>query len=499
MKILFVRPNKDAFGFKPISISLLSAICKKEGHEVKLFDTTFFDLGFEEYSSTGTRINKYKPVDLTPYNIGKVECDLRAEVFKFLKEFAPDVCAVSLLSDEREVSKEITRYIKEFDPDIQVIWGNKYSTVAPEAAINIDGVDYICLHEGIEALPELLYAIENGKDTTKIKNIYAKKNGKLYKNEVRPAYEDLDSLPFVDWDIYDERQFYKPFDGNILKGGDWMSNWGCPYQCTYCINNWLNTFGKRGMRRYSAERAVEELKYLKGKYNLQFIRFHDEDFLMRPKENLKEFAGLYAKEVGLPFTIETNPISVNEEKVRILKEMGIASVSLAIESGNEYLRKNVLKRVDSPSHIINAFTLFNEAGIRTVSFNMLGLPFEDRGKIFDTIEINRKAKPTVADSGFFFPFEMTELYDISVKEGFYNKDEVPIYDRAFPALNQPSLSREELIGLHKCFSLYVKLPKSFYKLIQRAEKNDNIGQGIFNILAEIYSKHVFANGGYFKE
>lgn len=499
MKVLFVRPNKDAFGFKPFGISLLSAICKREKHEVSLFDTTFYDFGYEEYSLVGASINKYKPVDWSPYNVKKVKVDLKKETFKVLRDFSPDVCAFSVLSDERLIAGELAGYIKEYDSAIPIIWGGIYPTVSADEAINLDAVDYVCIGEGIEALPELLDAIEKGKATTKIKNIYAKQKGRIIRNEVRPLYKDLDSLPYADWDIYDQRQFYKPFDGKVRVGGDWMSNWGCPYKCTYCINNWLNSLSRRFIRRYSPERAAKELKHLKEKYNLNFIRFHDEDFLMRPLQHLKEFAQLYSKEIGLPFSIETNPRSVTEAKVELLKEMGIASASLAIESGNEEIRKKVLKRVDSISEIIMAFKLFREAGIRTASFNMIGLPYEDRKKIFDTIEINRRVKPTVADCGFFFPFEATELYEVSIRGGFYNKEEVPIYRRDYPALKQPWLSREELIGIHKCFTLYVKLPESFYKLIFRAEQNDSTGNEIFNILSGVYNEYVFAKGGYFKE
>jgi anaerobic magnesium-protoporphyrin IX monomethyl ester cyclase len=499
VNVLFIRPNKDAFGFKPIGISLLSAICKKNNHKVALFDTTFFDFGFEEYTVTGSRINKYKPIDWSDYQVEKKKCDLKSELIRVLVEFKPDVCALSLLSDERFIARDISRYIREYNPDIPIIWGGVFPTVSADTTIACEYIDYICVGEGIEALPELLSAIEAGKDGTKIKNIYAKKAGEIFRNENRPLFEDLDSLPYVDWDIFDKRQFYKPFDGNIVVGGDWMSNWGCPYKCTYCINNWLNRLAKRKLRRYSPERAVEELEYLKKKYHLTFMRFHDEDFLMRPLEHLKEFGQLYSDRIGLPFSIETNPHSVTDDKVTILKEMGIASASLAIESGNEYIRKTILKRVDSLDDIVRAFSSFYTKGIRTSSFNMLGLPFEDRSKIFDTIEINRKARPTVADSGFFFPFEATELHDTSVKNNFYKKEEVPIYRRDYPALNQPWMTREELIGLHKCFSLYVKLPKSYYPLIRRAEHNDPVGQELFEILSEIYNDHVFLKGGHFEE
>ena len=61
MRILFVWPNKDAFGFKPIGLSLLSAIARRLGWEVKLFDTTGIDLGYVGNTESGQNAKIFKP------------------------------------------------------------------------------------------------------------------------------------------------------------------------------------------------------------------------------------------------------------------------------------------------------------------------------------------------------------------------------------------------------------------------------------------------------
>jgi hypothetical protein len=55
MKILFVWPNKDGFGFKPISLALMSAILKIHGHQFELFDTTYIDFGYQVFPKSATR------------------------------------------------------------------------------------------------------------------------------------------------------------------------------------------------------------------------------------------------------------------------------------------------------------------------------------------------------------------------------------------------------------------------------------------------------------
>ncbi len=103
----------------------------------------------------------------------------------------------------------------------------------------------------------------------------------------------MDDLPFIDWDVFDKRHFYKPFDGKVYIGGDYMLNWGCLNRCSYCINYFYHQlYQEQGynIRRYSIIRIINELEYLKEKYKIEFFKFHDEDFLARPLSNLKELA-----------------------------------------------------------------------------------------------------------------------------------------------------------------------------------------------------------------
>ena len=503
MKILFILPNVSEFGVKPIGISLLSAISKNCGHQTELFDLTFYEFSEIDDCINNSSIyalkNQAKYVDYEKYGIRKLKINLRECLHQKLFEYKPDLCAFSLMTSERDLSRKLADYIKEYDNNIPIIWGGIYPTSSPEEAISYSSVDYICLYEGIEALSELLDAIENKKDTTKIKNIYEKKNGKIIRNEIRSKFQGLNSLPYLDWEIFDKRKFLRPFKGKIITGGEFMSIIGCPNRCTYCMNNWLNKEDRR-IRFYSPKRIIEEIKYLKVKYSLDFLTFRDDDFLLRPMNDFVEFAELYRNEIHLPFAIQTNSKSVTEEKVRILKSMSLNSVNIGIETGDEYIRREVLKRIDSFEEVENAFRLFNEAGIETHALNMIGLPTETRETIFKTIEYNRKIKPTVSYVSIFYPFERTELYDLCVEKKWFKpgkKKQIDIL--RFSALNLPEISKEEVEGLNKCFTMYVKLPKSFRRLIERAEKNDKTGHELFKILSEIYYDHVLEKDGYFRE
>ena len=507
MKILFVWPNKDGFGFKPIGLALLSAIAKSKGCETKLFDTTGIDFGYVTNTEAGESANLFKPIDFSGYNTAKKKVDLKAEFAKVFNEFDPDIVAFSVLSDEYFIAAEITEITRALKKDVTVVWGGKYPTLKPRESLEVYGADYACVSEGLDAWPELIDALTSSGDTTKIPNIWAKVGDKLISNEIRPVQDDIDSLPYLDWSIFDKRQFYKPFDGKVLIAGDHMLNWGCPYKCTYCINHYYHeAYNNRySMRRYGAKRIVDELVYLKDKYNLELFRFLDEDFLMRTTENLKELAEEYQKRVNLPCVVETNPKTIargGEKKCRLLKTMNVVSVSIAIETGDMKVRKEILNRPDTKEDILYAFDLMKKLDIRACSFNLMGFPFETRETYWETVKVNKEAGVQYPNMNFFYPFEGTILRDISIKEGMFDpdgKDKNSVYQRDMPPLRVKDLSERQLIEMRNCFVLFVKLPDVYEEFIKRSETLDEIGTILRSKLLEIYNNTVFKNDGWYKD
>lgn len=502
MRVLFVWPNKDAFGFKPIGLSLLSGIAKNLNWDTKLFDTTEIDFGYVDNSQKGESAKVFKHVDMDKYGHQKRKIDLGLSFTRVIEEYNPDCLALSVLCDEFLIASKISALAKEINPELPIIWGGKYPTLNPEKTLNMHYADFVCVYEGLEAFGDFLKALSGMRDIDNIPNIWMKKNGLIIKNEIRPLKNGLDDLPYLDWSLFDKRQFYKAYDGKAYVSGDHMLNWGCPYRCTYCINHIYHDAynNKYNMRRYSTQRIVDELKCLKDQYGIEFIKFHDEDFLMRPLENLRELSEAYRKEVNVPFVTATNAISATEKKVELLKSMNCVSVTIGIETGDAETRKNLLGRLDTEEDIVRAFSLFKAAGIRTSSFNMLGLPYETRERFKKTVELNRKANVQYPNIGFFYPFEGTELREISIKGGFFDPEgEDNVYCRDKPALRFDNLSECELKGMLNAFVLHVKLPGCFGSFIERSETEDDLGIKLRRKILEIYNKTVWENDGWYDD
>ena len=72
------------------------------------------------------------------------------------------------------------------------------------------------------------------------------------------------------------------------------------------------------------------------------VKFLDEEFLAKQKKYLKEFAKEY-KKLDLPFLLMCRPERMTKENAEMLADMGCVQASIGVESGNEYIRKEIMK------------------------------------------------------------------------------------------------------------------------------------------------------------
>ena len=89
---------------------------------------------------------------------------------------------------------------------------------------------------------------------------------------------------------------------------------------------------------------------------------------------------------------------------------------MGVESGNEELRKLVLKRDMTNAKIIEAADLFHKYGISIMTQNMVGLPDETIENAYETILVNTKVKPAYAWASIFQPYPRTELYHYCIEK-----------------------------------------------------------------------------------
>jgi len=305
----------------------------------------------------------------------------------------------------------------------------------------------------------------------KIPNLWVKKEDQIVKNPPRKLIYPLDSLPPPDFELFD----FSRLIATQTKTAVVIISRGCPYSCGYCCNHRIRSVYP-DQEHYTRFRSPENVMlYLKKLLKLypwvSYIRFID-NILGVNKEWLEGFCRLYKNEIGLPFACDHRADLVTPELLSLLRDAGCDFIYFGVESGDEHLRKEVLSRRMGDGQIGRAFSECRRLGIKTLAFNIIGLPYETPEKALKTIKLNAKINPDKMIANIFTPYPYTDLYETSVKEGFIPG---PIADyRGEVFLDQPNFSKEEVLFLATLFrplaQLYQKTRRCppFWRLLDAA-------------------------------
>lgn len=495
--VLIIYPASFKFAGLHIGIASLSGALKKSGYPVKVFDTVFYDLSGQQNWDRlrSDRLMSKKIVNEEEYWKVKTT-DMKDDLIKLLEERKPKVVGLSITEPVYDLSLTLSRIVKEWNKDVVVIAGGVFPTLSPDIAIKENSIDIVCLGEGEMALPELCDRVRQGKDFRDIAGLWVKDKGKVYKNNPSKL-QDINDLPHPDFSIFDEQIFYKAMQGKLYKMANIETSRGCPYNCSYCSSPELKNFSlgnKIGnyYRNLNMKKIIEQIYYQIDKHSPEFIYFSSETFLAMSKNDFDMFIEEY-KKIKIPFWFQTRFETITEERIKTLKEVGMFWLTLGVEHGNEEFRKKILKRACPDKIIIKGAEILTKCGVGASLNNMMGLPFETRELIFETIGMNKKLfgmnKKFESNIFMFVPYRGTELYEICKKNGLLTHE---ICSKAHSLsdesiLDLPEEYKRELKGLMKTFNLYVKLPEKYYPQIKIAERSDEEGVAMFKRLSQLLS------------
>lgn len=489
MKILLVYANSMLENALPISISQLSACLKEAGFEVKLFDTTFYKWGQKSDME-----NRIEALQIRPCPLDYVNGDVYCDFIKAIEREKPDLIGLSVVEPTFRFGMTLldkaTEVIKKHK--IRVAVGGIHAIFAPETISQYDFVDYICISEGERTFVELCQKIEQDKSIYDTRGFWLRNGREWVKNE-RASIVDLDKLPPLDFSLFSSKYLEKPMMGKMYKTVVSEFSRGCPYRCSYCGDYALTRLFRddgRWYREKDAKLTIDEIRQYIAQYHASYLYIHSETFLTMNQNRFDEFIEGY-RDIKIPFWFNTRPENISEDRIRKLEEVGCHRISVGIEHGNEQFRRTVLRRNYTNDQAIKALKILDDSKIAYSVNVMIGFPDETRDLVFDTIELCRKINPDGISTHIFNPYHGTELRDVCIQKGYIDKD--LIADDFFQdyVLDQPSFTREQVLGLFRTIPLYIKFPRSEYPGIKRAERLDGEGNRLFQEFQKSYRERYF--------
>ena len=354
-----------------LGVSQLSGQLQRAGHDtiivyfkdylmvpradVSRYRVTDYALTVIDARGAEFQANCYTPFSETEYRL----------LLETLEAFDPDLIGFSLTSLPMKEAADVTARIRRV-MDVPIIWGGPGPTVEPEAALR--HADMVCVGEGEEVIVEIANRLDRGADCADIPGLWTRRDGDIVRNASAP-YPELDSVAIPDFEpartyhINDDRLRKNVYP--IFLRGQYpiMTQRGCPFSCNFCIESvYQDMFGKKNsLRRRNVDVVIEELVRAKERLAITHVMFYDDVFTVNPRW-LKEFAPRYKREVGLPFWCYTYPTTTRKEDILLLKDAGMKSITMGIQSGSEEMLHEFHRPVPQQK-AIEAARIIDECGV----------------------------------------------------------------------------------------------------------------------------------------
>ena len=392
MNILLIEPNIEGYALMPsMSLAILKAfINEKTKHKAEIADFIFHKKDWKKYLKE--RIEKFKP----------------------------DLIGFSVLSFNYLQASKMAEFIKENYNIIKIIFGGVHVTLMPEEVIENKDVDIVCIGEGEYVLKEIL---DKELDCKDVNGIWYKKDGKIIKNKDRKLTENLDKLPYPDWDDFELKKYFLINDNHLPI----MASRGCPYNCTYCSNHALKKklIGKY-VRFRSVDNVIKEIELRIKQYygiGMRYLFFYDDTFILN-KDFVLEFCRKF-KEKGfdkkIKWNINVRANLVDEEIIKNLKEASCYEVRMGIEAGNEDIRNNLYKRGMTEEQIYNSIKIIKKYGLHLRVQFIVGAPYDSIETMNESYKMARKINADYTLFPILMPLPATEIKEVCEKENLIEK------------------------------------------------------------------------------
>jgi radical SAM superfamily enzyme YgiQ (UPF0313 family) len=354
MKIALVRPRyKTHLITPPLGLGYLSSYLKSRGHEIKIIDGLNLDLSNEEITEA-------------------------------CRDY--DIVGITCLTDFYLATVDLSRRLKALGKI--VVLGNVHPSCLPEQSLREAQADFAVLGEGELSFYELIEALKNNLRPIDVPGVYY-----LGQDNFRPRefIENLDDLPFPDWQQLDPRAYQKAPHGALIKNfpvAPIVTTRGCPYSCKFCASP---DFWRQRLRFRSPENVIAEIELLVRDFGVKEIHFEDDNLTFN-RQHVTRICELII-ERGLKISWATpNGVradKVDEKLLRLMKRAGCYYIVFGIESGNQDILNNI-RKAETLKDIERAVNLAHKIGLMTQGFFILGLPGETEQTIKNSVDFAKK-------------------------------------------------------------------------------------------------------------
>ncbi len=319
---------------------------------------------------------------------------------------------------------DLTKHLKSCFPGITIIWGGYFPSNHTAVVARADYIDYIVCGQGEAAFPKLIDAIAGNFPFEDVPNLIWRRDGEIVQNPKAPLLHPntLPSLPYHRIDV-------TPYYNRTVLGErtlSYHSSYGCPYECSFCAI--VPIYKSRWLGR-DAERIVDDLEILLGKYRADSIEFHDNNFFTSEKRVATFAREIIRRGLNLAWWGEGRPdqlLKYSDETFELMRRSGLKMVFMGAESGDDETLKAMNKGgTQTGRTIVEIVERMGKYGIVPECSFVLGTPSDDVDRAIDRdIEFIRGLKRRNPETEIIIyvyspiPLDGADLYETARSTGF---------------------------------------------------------------------------------
>ncbi|TSE05538.1 MULTISPECIES: B12-binding domain-containing radical SAM protein [Aquimarina] len=236
-----------------------------------------------------------------------------------------------------------------------------------------------------------------------------------------------------------------------------LTNYACPYPCTFCIMSTLPYTTR------TAASIITELKELKAK-GYKFIYFSDQTFFQSKTITREVLEWMIEDNYGINWMCFSRVDVLNEKELRLMKAAGCTLIMFGVEWAEDDLLTHYKKHYTT-QQIEKTFALSKKIGIKRLGTFLIGVPGQSKASILNTIAFAKKIDADYASFNVAVPRSNTSFRTEALKEGLID-DSLEVMDQSGNevTIGTGLLSRKELQQLkNKAYRSFYFRPKYILK------------------------------------
>ncbi|MGH9158422.1 MAG: B12-binding domain-containing radical SAM protein, partial [Vicinamibacteraceae bacterium] len=270
-------------------------------------------------------------------------------------------------------------------------------------------------------------------------------NGALVRTPDRPFIDvqDLDALPFPARHLLTNELYVAPDTGEPITMVE--TGRGCPHRCIYCA---VTVASGYRLKVRSPENIANELQECVTRHGIRNFFFRADTFTWNEKWVVELCQKILDRRLDIRWGCNGRVDTISETRAQWMKKAGCWIVGFGIESGNQEMLDRMKKRAKL-ADAERAIALCKQHGLKTYGLFLIGLPWETRETVEQTIAFAKKLDPTFLDFNIAYPLPGTEYYRVAKEMQLFDEADLPRGDYARPIVRTMSLSTDELIALRR--------------------------------------------------